>query len=102
MVRKVATGTDALSSGLALGEGTLDASGVVVAGESDLSLLRQGKITQAEYVERLVSSATRHLEGAVTAEHLEAIRSVVRAQFTADESTESDPRLGALLRRVTA
>lgn len=122
MVRKVATGTDDRGAGLAFGEDVLDASGVVTTGASDLSLLRQGKITEAEYIDRLVESATRHLEGAVTGERLEAIRSVVRAQFSAlgaadelaaDEPLQpqataselgraTEPRLGALLRRVTA
>ncbi len=110
-----------LGAGFAVGEDALDVSGVVVTGESDLALLRQGKITQAEYLDRLVESATRHLEGALSDERLEAIRAVVRAQFHADDeillddgaadsgpaargslAVDTEPLLGGLLRRASA
>lgn len=111
-----------LGAGFVAGDGALDASGVVATGESELALLRQGKITPAEYLDRLVQCATRHLEGAVSDERLEAIRAVVRAQFHADDeilvddgsadrsgsaarglsAVDTEPRLGGLLRRASA
>ena len=71
-----------------------DASGVVGVGQTDRKLLVSGEITQEEYTARLVQSATRHLEGALSADRLAEVRELMQAQVALE------PELKALAERA--
>lgn len=62
----------------------IDASGVVAAGQTDLDLLRRGRIDLAEYVRRHADSATAHLVGRVSEERLADLRELLAAQALRD------------------
>jgi hypothetical protein len=72
----------------------VDASGVVVAGQTDLDLLRGGHIDVAEYVRRHADSATAHLVDRVSAERLADLRDLLAAQAL------QDPALAQVLDRL--
>jgi len=77
-----------------LDPGTVDASGVVAAGQTDLELLRSGRIDLGEYVRRHAESATAHLVDRVSAERLADLRELLAAQAL------QDPALSEVLDRL--
>jgi len=70
-------------------EAGVDASGVVQAGQTDLELLRAGRIDVDEYVRRQAEAATAHLVGHVSAERLADLRELLAAQALHDPSLEA-------------
>jgi hypothetical protein len=74
----------------------VDASGVVTAGQTDLELLRRGRIDLPEYVRRHADSATAHLAGRVSAERLADLRELLATQAL------QDPALADVLAHLRA
>jgi len=72
-----------------VGEGVIDTSGVVAAGQTDLDLLRGRQIDVDEYVRRQAEAATAHLVGQVSAERLADLRELLAAQALHDPSLEA-------------
>ena len=64
----------------------VDASGVVRAGQTDLDLLRGGRIELGEYLRRHAESATAHLVGRVSDERLADLRELLTLQALEDPS----------------
>lgn len=71
------------------GSPAVDTSGVVAAGQTDLDLLRNGRIDVDEYVRRQAEAATAHLVGQVSAERLADLRELLAAQALHDPGLEA-------------
>jgi hypothetical protein len=78
-----ASGAAAAARPVADGQ-AVDASGVVTAGQTDLELLRRGRIDLPEYVRRHADSATAHLTGRISAERLADLRELLAAHALQD------------------
>jgi len=87
MVKRKETADSAQSPAGAVPAGAVvDASGVVLAGRTDLDLLQGGHIDVAEYLRRHAESATAHLVGRVSEERLADLRELLVAQALGDPS----------------
>jgi hypothetical protein len=65
------------------------------SGSEELQKLRRGEMTFEEYLDHRAELAVAYLRSSVPAEQLELVRETVRAQL------ENDPKIAALVQRVT-
>jgi hypothetical protein len=86
MVKRKETADSSQARAGAPARAVVDASGVVLAGRTDLDLLQAGDIDVAEYLRRHAEGATAHLVGRVSAERLADLRELLVAQALGDPS----------------